>query len=750
MLTPRSGLPKGMVTMCVVVTALAVPALVWARGEKAVEATSWGKVVGRVHDAETRAPLDGAEVVVQQEGEFADKGRCVAKTNVKGQYTCGARLGRVSDSFDLGRFLNTGLIGLLGGGAKKVTKRVDITRLNVRVTHDGYRTFEGSVPCRSVDASKFTVAMEPILLTKATSSEVATVAEGWGAVRVLDVAVDPPILRPRDKATLIARLECPPVARPRMMKVQCRSPIFGLKRLTPASDEEGDETLMVCSVQFTAPKAKKARNERLVVWVEQCPYDVTAGWETASTLVQVVTSDDEEKAAELRLAAHSLREGEDNPQALAKLKELCELPQATIEDFRLLAEVSQMVHEHDTAVSAMQRVLEMTPKAERVRSVAGYAKALLLSEQPQRVINHAVPVVSAIKEKARPSKVPLGLMAAIGTAYVQLGNLEEAEALNAQLNKLWGKRGAASTPAVSEFRRELRLARTETALAATPDDAKAWADYGRVLLDVGRWEEGAEKLRRAVELDAGLPAVQWDLGYALLHIHGAEQAAEQSFEQALAEAEKQVEGPKGKPTTKDFFAWHRLALLLYRKACQQREAGHAEAAATIQRCKDSLIEALKCARAGADVSEGQYSYTFGYMSPKVVAISGFAYPEANDDYLLYDSLTTLQSHSDDYLALFGVVTALIDLGQVDLAVEALDQCVALKPDFSEGRYARALIAMQKGEMEAAAAELQELVKVNPRHPHANLKLAELRAAEGDMAAAAACLAAHARYYPNAQ
>lgn len=87
-------------------------------------------------------------------------------------------------------------------------------------------------------------------------------------------------------------------------------------------------------------------------------------------------------------------------------------------------------------------------------------------------------------------------------------------------------------------------------------------------------------------------------------------------------------------------------------------------------------------------------------------------------------------------------TELLELGQGDLAADALRRCMELKPDFVEAKYVGARVAMLQGDSASAMAGLREVLKANPRHPQANLTLAKLYAEEGDMASAAACLAAH--------
>ena len=47
-----------------------------------VEPTSWGNVVGRVYDAVTGAPIEGADVSGYTDDGFLDKGRSAGKTSL--------------------------------------------------------------------------------------------------------------------------------------------------------------------------------------------------------------------------------------------------------------------------------------------------------------------------------------------------------------------------------------------------------------------------------------------------------------------------------------------------------------------------------------------------------------------------------------------------------------------------------------------------------------------------------------------
>lgn len=232
--------------------------------DKSVEPTHSGKVAGHVYDAETGAPVEGAVVVAQQEGAFADKGETIGKTDASGSYKCEAELGRVSSNIDVGRLLNSSLIGaLLTGSAKKVTKRIDISRLNLRVSRDGYHDYEGVVACRSVDPESFSVAMEPILLTRAESSEASTTAQGWGVANIVDVTVEPSILKPKAEATVTVHIKCPPVPKSTKIGVIVNSHSLGNKelKLVPAADPAE----IVFSGKFSAPNKAVTEQGKSVV-----------------------------------------------------------------------------------------------------------------------------------------------------------------------------------------------------------------------------------------------------------------------------------------------------------------------------------------------------------------------------------------------------------------------------------------------------------------------------------------------------
>jgi predicted Zn-dependent protease len=351
------------------------------------------------------------------------------------------------------------------------------------------------------------------------------------------------------------------------------------------------------------------------------------------------------------------------------------------------------------------------------------------------VLSELAPEVEKVRERDRPKRVPSAVAVAIAAAYLDTGKLTEAEAQHELLSK-WP--GALTSSEAGEFRRKLRMAQLEKAMRDAPESARTWADYGRALIDQGQWEEAVVKLQTALEKDPSSPAVRRDLQYALMHLQERPAETDADLEAALAAAEKQVGLGKGETRSKDFYDWHTYAMLLYRKAYLQRQAGDPGEAATLARSREMMVEAIKCGRAGADVRQTS--------DTRSINIEGFAYPEAANDFMILDCLDILADHPEDYLARYTVATALLDMNQTEVAAEALAQCLKLRPDFLEGKYAGARLALQQGDREHCKELLGELLTANPRHPHANRMLAQLYMEEGDMVSSAACLATHAELY----
>jgi tetratricopeptide (TPR) repeat protein len=666
-----------------------------------------------------------------------------------GRYRARAGIGRVSQNLDLGRLLNTGLLGLALGGATNKTKRIDVSRLTMRVTRDGYQPFEGVVMCRTLDPGAFAVTMEPVLLSESGKPAVSLSAGGWGTVEITAVRVEPAIVQPGEKAMMTVEVASPPVLKLKDFKAAYeyqagRDTKSGSLKAQPAQAD--GKTIFTGEVKTT--KAAKAYVEELMAVLSEVPYDVKRGGRTEPVLFQIVTSDAEREVAVKRAAAYDLARAGKTAEAAVQFQSICNGPLPLPWDYRMLASLSERTHDTAAATAAWKKIAELAPEKERTAAESGVAEAMVASGQAASVISTWAPQVAAVKAKDRAKKFPAALMVALGEAYLQAGDLNAATGVN---QELLSRKDAETAAVAAPFQGKLRLLTAKAAAEAQPANGAARADYGRVLMDQGRWDEAIPELRAAALREPNLPAVRRDLAYAQLHARAAPDAATAPVDldaaiQSAAQETAIIKKNGSADKSKDFFAWHALAILLYSKAAAQSAAGDAAAGETLVKSQDALREALRVARTGAAVDQGSYDFFFGYTSARVKAIAGFAYKEADSDFVILESLAALQTHPDDYLAHFNLASAFADLQQPRLAKSESARALALKPGYVEAQYVQALADVQLGETSEAIGLLQAVLKANPNHPRANLTLARLYTEQGDMGAAAACLAAHARVY----
>ena len=369
-----------------------------ASGDKAVDPTHYGKVVGYVFDAVTGAPLPGAVAVVEEDGAFKDGGKTMATSDAAGRYECQAQLGRISSSFSIGRALFSSGIGLLTGSATKKTKRIDISRLNLRVDCAGYNRFEGIVPCRSTDVGAFSVMMEPIFLTKSSSSEISTVAVGWGNAEIVSAEITPSIAHMRTKITLTIRLKSPALDLKAKPIVSVSSRTFGEKRLTRyTTDANG---LYTFSEEIGLPK-RAYGVDRVQFAISDYPYYFHVGKDKATVLLQIIKDDGEEQSAQLRLKAFEFEEKHQDNEQLAALKELSMRSDATAEDKDALRSLEQRLADDqkpieklipvattpeqlDSAISAAKLKVDADKKNEDFDTWHQYALLLLRKAIPQQ------------------------------------------------------------------------------------------------------------------------------------------------------------------------------------------------------------------------------------------------------------------------------------------------------------------------------------------------------------------------------
>jgi tetratricopeptide (TPR) repeat protein len=705
------------------------------------EPTHWGNVAGRVYDAETGAPIAKATVSIQGEnGDFLEKGRTFSTTDLLGTYQASAVLGRVSQNFDVGRAIGSSFVGLLFGGAVNTTRRVDVTRLNLRVSAPGYKPYLGPVPAREIEPRAFRVNMQPILLVPQSSATESTGANGWGMVRIESVETQPAVARPDQTVRIVAKVFAQGDQLDKSLQLKATSRLWrGERSLRPLPGAKH-----AYFTEFRVAKDQRPRAEVARVAITRSALDVLEQGKQKQVLIQVVTDAGAEESAKAR--AQAFAESGRNPSSSYQIYgRLTAEPAATAHDLESGYNLAMRFGDYSAAKDASQKLFqkvkaEKNPsQRERAFAVLGTVRAMVRSGEYREAVEVGDAELGLYPKKQWPQKVYPSVKALMGLAYVRMGDLEKAAKMNDDLEAWWD---AGIEPEVLEFREALRMAQVETALTAKPKDPVALADYGRALLDRGRYEEAVVKLKAALVEDPNGAAVRRDLAWAALHL--GPKAEVTDLDQAVEEAKRAVRADDPKSPNKDFFGWNRYATLLYAKTV--RDHGDAAFGEAYEPVMNALRQSVKLGRMGQEVNDGMNILLVGYLSGSQVSVAGYAYPEAAASFLMLDSLRRLRAKPDDHLSRHGLAQALLELGQPKLATRQLETVLKDHPEFTEATYLQARIALREEDDAGAQRLLETVLARNPRHPRANLDLAEVLTRLGDPAGAAERLAAHAKWY----
>jgi tetratricopeptide (TPR) repeat protein len=709
-----------------------------------VEPTHWGAVCGRVYDAATGSPIQNAVVTLETDEGFLDKGRSVGKTDELGGYRAQCILGRVSHNFDIGRALLTSGIGMLFGAANTTTKRIDASRVCMRVTADGHKTFEGVVIARGADASAFRLDMQPILLVPESTAGGSVAATGWAAVRIVAARAEPQVAHKGDTVKLVATIRAFGKNPQKNVELAASSRLWKGERRLNLRKEQGNPDGLEFELNYKVSGNEKNSAEIVYFRITRSVLDCNPDRASSAALVQIAKDTTQEQEAKQRGDGLDLVQQGKYGNAADIFKSLAGVVKPALCDLELLALTADRASNYDDAADAWQR-MAMIKDVDVATGVAQRARALYLAKKYDQAAEAVKTELQEIKPSQWPRRIAPTAVGYLGLSLLKLNDVDRAVKLNEDLLE-WPTSGLNS--AVIEFRNGLRLAVVERANSANPNSSAALADYGRALLDLGRYEEAVAKLKQSLDVDPNQTAIRRDLAWAALQMHG-QPPSSKALATAVAEAKVGLNLEKGKQRSKDFFSWNQYAILLYALADEQRAAGSSDAEATSDEAIKAFREALTLGRKGARTNAGNFDYYHGYTSGGEVAISGFAYPQANSSFVLLESLKKLRKDPADYLALFNESAALLDLGQPSLAERSISRLMEQKPDFTEGLFLYGLIQIRQGEPAKAEESLQKVLAANPLHPRANLVLAELLAKDGDMAGSAGCLAAHAKSYGEA-
>lgn len=702
-----------------------------------VEPTSWGPAFGRVYDTKTGGPVAGATVSVETETGFVDKGRSVGVTDAFGGYKAEAILGRISSNFDIGRALLSSPLGLLFGGGTNTTKRIDVAQLCIRVTAPGYKPFEGVVAARNADAGRFRLDMEPILLVPEQDNGISFSATHWSAMRVVGVTVTPSVAKKGDKVKIQATVSYFGKDPGKNVELMAYCGYWGKDRKMGVSKDKPQAGQLLFDYEYKVSGKEKTKAEPVFIWISKSNLDWTGDDGEHDAVIQLSFDAKDDGNIAIRQEGLAHLEAKEHQKVVQCFKQLGSDPSANLFDLVTLADSAEKVGDYSTAADAWKRMTKDTAYA-----TDQAARVMYLAKEYASVSDLVKPVLTKNKEKDWPKKVPAGAVGYYGLSLLKLNQIEDASKLNESLLN-WPLSGLEES--VIDFRGALRLAEVEAAIAKEPRSSNALADYGRALLDLGRYEEAISKLQASLEVNPEQPAVKRDLAWAALQF-GKATTVQVPLTTAVEEAKAQLNLGDKKQRSKDFFAWNQYAVLLYALAREKSAASDPTAVETMKEAIDALQEALSLGRVGAKSNGGRYNYFYGYVSGSQVAISGFAYPEANASFALLMSIRRLQAKPDDALAMFCQAAALIDLNQLTLADRALQQYLSVRPSDPEAHFLAALIALRVEDNEAAKTQLQTVIDANGMHPRANLYMGHILAEEGDVAGAAERQAAHMKTY----
>lgn len=720
-----------------------------AADTSSMSATSTGAVRGFVIDAETRRPIAGARVSVEQDGAFAAAGPTVGQTNASGQYSARARIGRSWNKIDWVRALTSfwPMLLLKPQSAQKQSRVILATRLNLRVERDGYRPFVGEVRCARMDPGKFAVNLDDIWLAPAASDLVSSSPDRVRYERVESFTVEPAIAHPGDRVTITAKIRIPyerggryrvyfDSSEPKLIKTE--------QELKEAGKPEPATGISTFQKVVTLPRQPRVRITELSPWIALDYREIPVGWDF-KTLLQVVR--DEKEAA----AAGRVREGYEqlanhNPGLAA---EALSRAAQSVPDYapacRFLGEAYEEAGRTAEAATAYKQLVTLLPE-DLDYACSRYAEALLDSGQTD---DAAKVLADAAK---RSKKLPANISLARARLFARRGDLRAADEQLASA----GRGGRIPRP----VQQELNLKRAEAALHAAPDNPDAELAMARALADLDRLEEAERHARRAQELRPDEPWPLIELA-GLERRQGRPDVAKAALTRALALDPKNSDahfalgelllGTGDSASAKeqfrvtaerrpyDFAARHGLGLAELRAGDRAAALEALRSAAVIGRGKGEMD-------AGLEVPFGFFQAL--YFGPKRVSVKGFSRQEAADDFQLAQALERLQRRPDDALAQFNAGTALVRLNQPDLALESLDRAAVRQPELADLRFWRAVALIGLHRADEARAELEQTLKQNPMHRHAHRILARLCLDAGQVEQAQAHLAAHRRNWPN--
>jgi len=720
-----------------------------------VDKSSDGYVKGFVMDAATKNPVAGALVSVERDGKFPDSGNSVATSDGKGKFTAKAPLGwrKKRSKFNL-----LGAITPLAGPMIKGSSEqsIQLTQLVIKVSALGYKTYTGPARIAYRDPGEFLVSLGEVYLCPEQSAGVSFQCGFPPAERLIEFSLQPSIVDAGGEVDMTARLQVPGnlglgyqviVANPHNLFGK-KAPVLKLG----SNAREGDKEVQLSSSDAVSRKPVYQCEELTASFVRAIQtmvrgflsggtYRRYQGLKPKDTqaqpvLVQVVTNEKERQSAVCVEHAYGLVRVEKLEMAAQKALEAVKLCPDYPPARQMAGDILMKQDKPSEAVEHFKRMTDLQPK-DYVRAVPRYAEALAASGKA----DEAKKMMEEISAQFGKDKTPRPeFYAALARCYIatrEFGKVDE----------LMGKTGllpvdVAHQIAFERARAELKmdpnsaqahrdmgraysyLGQLEQAIvefraaaAASPNDFLSVLDLGSALCDNGEYDEALPLLKNAISAKPDNAEAQCELGdcYRKLHRYADARPC-----YAIA--------AKLQPADFQSRHWYGIALITQ---------GDLNEAVT------ELTQAIKLA---SGAREENVSRTRDVES-RLSVQSGFAYPEAEADYMILDALDAARANPDDPFVKLSIASALIRLGVPEEAKLLLEECESLNSP--EVRYQKALAQWQIGDALGAKAALKEITKENPVHPEAYVSLARVCADLGDGDGAEAALRKHRSNYPNA-
>jgi Tfp pilus assembly protein PilF len=423
---------------------------------------SRGKVIGYVLDAQTRHPLAGVRVTVEEDGTFPTAAKPLL-TNDKGRFNARTSLGKVSSRIDFFRLLTTHWIGILiqPRSVTRQTKVIDISQVDIRLEKAGYRPFVGPVRCERIDADHYAVTLDDVWLAPEGSGLASFAPDNLETENFDSLTVEPAAARPGEKVTLTLKARLP-IDRGQKYELYCFSTerdLLPAGAMTVMGKPDADTGVVTYQRVVKLPRKPKQR------WTEVGAYFVRVGEflpldTELKAMLQVADTDAEVKAAQMVAEGFTLSRKDDGGAAVKKLDEaIAAAPSYTLA-YLLRGDTCLSLNRPEQAAASYQKALELTPDDWQT---VGPRHALALLEQGNAA--SAAQELNDLEKQCKDKKIreiPPQIYLYRARCAASAGDFAEADANLAKAGRV-GLQIPAST------QREINLKR---AMAAVKKDPK--------------------------------------------------------------------------------------------------------------------------------------------------------------------------------------------------------------------------------------------------------------------------------------